>query len=96
VAFLLSLPVGSTDSVLTVADTQDTIVDVSKPDERHMNQFDITPEEWIEIKGIAIRIYESGRCGKDQMKCSIHAFLEWISMQEEEIFISSEMSEAIH
>jgi hypothetical protein len=42
----------------------------------------LTPEQWIEIRRIALKIFDSKRYGTDQLKCAVAAFAAWISTQE--------------
>lgn len=38
----------------------------------------LTPKDWVEIKKLAIQIYNSGQHQRDQLKCGIHAFVLWL------------------
>jgi len=57
---------------------------------------DLKPEQWIEIRRIALEFCSSGFFGEDQMKCSIAAFMEWLTLQEEGFQIGVEVDGNLH
>lgn len=47
-------------------------------DDFYLNINDLTEEQWLEIKQIAIQLHDNGHHQKNQLKCSIHAFVDWL------------------
>ena len=52
-----------------------------KPEPERIELSSLTPDQWIEIKSIAVKLFKQGKYSQDQMKVSIYAFLLWLDMQ---------------
>jgi hypothetical protein len=58
--------------------------------------FDLDPNDWIEIKKIAIKYHEQGTFRGDQLKCGILAFIQWLAHQEDDFALGTDMDITIH
>lgn len=43
----------------------------------------LTEDDWMDIRKIALRIYESGMTARDQPKSWVTAFVMWLEFKEE-------------
>lgn len=50
----------------------------------------MTPEQWAEIRRLALQIHDSGRHSGDQMKAAIEAFVLWLSNQSEPLAVEDD------
>ena len=57
---------------------------------------DLTPDDWLEIKALALEVYKSGKVGHDSSKCAIYAFLQWITENEIKMGIPTGDDSIVH
>lgn len=46
---------------------------------------EITDDEFLQIRSIAVKYIRSGYHGGDEMRCIIRAFLDWVITQQKEL-----------
>ena len=44
---------------------------------------ELTPQEWNEIRSIAVKLHAQGRFDKDQMKIACEALVQWLAINEQ-------------
>jgi hypothetical protein len=54
------------------------------------------PDEWEQIRAIALRLYDEGKNGKDQFKISVIAFMQWAQKVEQQIEIAMMEDGTLH
>lgn len=58
--------------------------------------YQLSPQEWAEIKKIAISFHDNNQFGGDQFKCAVAAFMEWISNQDDNFQLAVEVETTFH
>ncbi len=63
-------------------------------DGRQIELCDLSPDDWIQIKKIAVALLDSGAMEKNQFKITILAFITWIGNLPEDVSILCGNAEA--
>lgn len=56
----------------------------------------LAPDEWEQIRKIAIELLDKGENGKDQFKISVIAFMQWAAKVEKQIEIAMMEDGTLH
>jgi hypothetical protein len=57
---------------------------------------ELSDKDWNEIYQIAVKLYNTGSFGQNQMRCTVYAFLKWLESKEFNIMIEDETNTVWH
>lgn len=61
-----------------------------KDDAKRVSISKLRPDQWVEIKRLAVKVHDSGMFGKDRLKISVMAFVHWLNHQDGEVVLDAD------
>ena len=64
--------------------------------DQDFERYGISAEQWVEIRMIAGKLWQTGLFGNDELKCNVMAFVEWLANQNENFELRVESGSKLH